>query len=303
MKDSSLKFIADISSNWYKNNLDKTKKVIDSAAKSGANYIKFQLFRANTLINQKAFFKIGKLSHQSKWDKSIYQIYKDYELPEKWLIPLQRCCLNNGVEFMCTVYDYRYLDLINELVNIHKVGSGDISYYPLLEKIATYKKITLIGTGASNEEEIEKARGIFLDFDYCFFSSNLIFMKCNTNYENKKNNLKYLNLSAIKKYSFKGLSDHNKQIEPIYKALDYGIVWVERHFKMENLNSPDNNFSMNPKEWKIMVKKSHEYLEMDGNGELKIEENEKDARIIQRRNHFDWKRPDLEYMKGLNKWK
>ena len=116
-------------------------------------------------------------------------------------------------------------------------------------------------------------------------------MQCNTNYTNSLENFKFINLNVLKQFSkiFKntiilGLSDHTPGHTTVLGAITLGAKVVEKHFTDNNSrNGPDHAFSLNPKSWKEMVDASR-YLEKSmGDGKKKIEFNEKQSVIIQRR--------------------
>ena len=76
-------FIADIAAN-HDGDLSRAKKLIKLCAKAGANAAKFQHFKADTIVSDKGFKEIGKITHQSKWKKSVYQVYKDASINFSW---------------------------------------------------------------------------------------------------------------------------------------------------------------------------------------------------------------------------
>ena len=84
-------FIADIAAN-HDGSLKRAKKLIRLCAKAGANAAKFQHFKASTIISKDGFNDIGKLSHQSKWKKSVYQTYEDASINFSWTKELKKEC-------------------------------------------------------------------------------------------------------------------------------------------------------------------------------------------------------------------
>lgn len=288
-----IKFIADISSN-HCNNLQLAKDLIYSAKESGADYAKFQYWETDNFINKERFNNL-KIGHQKNWNKSVYDIYKQYQLKEDWIPILYDECNKVGIEFLLSCYELSKIDIFDQYVKAWKIGSGDIDYIPILEKIASKNKLIFLGCGASNNKEIQEAY-----FKLKNRNNEVILFLCNTNYSaNDNENFKYLNLNVIEQtFKFKGLSDHTKSDIPIIISISLGVKYIERHFKLYDNNSPDNNFSMNPKEWINMLKIANQTIECLGNGIKDIQENEKESRIIQRRSKIDWKRPDSEYIIG-----
>jgi len=76
-------FIADIAAN-HDGNLSRAKKLIKLCAKSGANAAKFQHFKAETIVLDEGFKKVGKISHQKKWKESVFKVYKKASINPKW---------------------------------------------------------------------------------------------------------------------------------------------------------------------------------------------------------------------------
>jgi len=115
-------------------------------------------------------------------------------------------------------------------------------------------------------------------------------MQCNTNYTAEKNNLNYINLNVLKTFKKKypkvilGLSDHTEGHATVLGAITLGARMIEKHFSDDNDRiGPDHKFSMNPKSWKEMVDRSRELELSLGTENKKIEKNELETVIIQRR--------------------
>ena len=136
--NSKTYFIADIAAN-HDGSLIRAKKLIKLAAKAGANAAKFQHFKAETIVSQKGFEELGKLSHQSKWKKSIFQVYKEASLNPKWTKELYKECKKNKIEFMTAPYDLEYVNLVNNYISAYKIGSGDLTWHKIIRIISKKK--------------------------------------------------------------------------------------------------------------------------------------------------------------------
>ena len=97
-KNSKTYFIADIAAN-HDGNLSRAKKLIKLCAKAGANAAKFQHFKAETIVSDAGFKKIGKITHQSKWKKSVFETYKDASINFGWTKELKKECDKNNIDF------------------------------------------------------------------------------------------------------------------------------------------------------------------------------------------------------------
>jgi N-acetylneuraminate synthase len=278
-------FIADIAAN-HDGNLGKALELINVAAESGADAAKFQHFQAETIVSDYGFKSLGtKKSHQSTWIKSVFEVYKDASLPLEWTPILKKECKKVGIEFFTSPYSIELVDYVNEYLEVYKVGSGDITWLEIIEHIAKKNKPIIIATGASNLEDVDRVINCVKKIN-----KNLCIMQCNTNYTANNNNLKYINLNFLKTLKLKyknlvlGLSDHTMGNVSVLGAITLGARIIEKHFTLSNeLEGPDHKFSMTPKTWKEMINLSRD-LEMTlGNGQKKIEDNERETIILQRR--------------------
>ena len=278
-------FIADIAAN-HDGKIERAKKLIYLAADAGANAAKFQNFSAQTIVSDYGFKSLKKkLSHQSKWEKSVFQIYKDAELPLSWTAELKKTCKSAGIDYFTAPYDSSIINYLNKYVCAWKIGSGDITWHEHIIKIAKTKKPIIIATGASDMNEIEnivkKVKKI---------NNKIVLMQCNTNYTADIKNFKYINLNVLKNFKKKypniilGLSDHTPGHETVLGAISLGAKVIEKHFTDSNTRSgPDHFFSMNPKSWREMIICSRKLEESLGSNIKKVEKNEKLTVILQRR--------------------
>jgi len=279
-------FIADIAAN-HDGNLNRALKLIKLAAKAGANAAKFQHFKAETIVSDRGFKDLGKqLSHQSKWKKSVFEVYKDASINPNWTPFLKKECKKNNIDFFTAPYDLKLVDKVNKYVPAYKIGSGDITWLEIIKKIAKKNKPVIIATGASYLSDVKRAVKTIMKFN-----KKIVLMQCNTNYTAKKENTEYLNLNVLNQYKkiFRnkivlGLSDHTFGHNSVLGAVALGARVVEKHFTDNNYRSgPDHPFSMNPKTWATMVNETRKLEKSLGNGIKKIELNERESSVIQRR--------------------
>ena len=281
----SLYFIADVGAN-HDGSLERAKKLIHLAKEAGADAAKFQNFKADQIVSKVGFDNMGgKLSHQSKWKKSVYEVYQDASISVDWTKLLKEECDKVGIDYFTSPYDYNSVDLVDEFVDLYKIGSGDISWLDIIEYIANKNKPVLIATGASNLEDVKRAMKIILSK-----TENVVLMQCNTNYTGSKENFQYCNLNVLKKFKLDypnvilGLSDHTSGHATTLGAISLGARVIEKHFTDDNSHiGPDHSFAMNPHTWREMVDRSYELLSALGDGLKVVEENEKSSQIVQRR--------------------
>ena len=293
-------FIADIAAN-HDGSLSRAKKLIRLCAQAGANAAKFQHFKAETIVSDEGFKKIGKITHQAKWKKSVFEVYAKASIDPKWTKELKKTCDENKIDFMTSPYDLEYVDLVNKFIPAYKIGSGDISWKEILIKIAKKNKPVLLATGASTLKDVKKAVNIIKKYN-----KKIVIMQCNTNYTNSTQNFKYINLNVLKEYekNFKGitlgLSDHTQGNETVLGAIALGARIIEKHFTDDNFrDGPDHKFSMNPKTWKEMIYAARNLESSMGDGTKKIEKNEIQSYIVQRRGV--WINTDLKKGQTIKK--
>ena len=278
-------FIADIAAN-HDGNLDKALELIKEAAEAGADAAKFQHFSAETIVSDYGFRSLGdQISHQAKWKKSVFEVYKDASIPLDWTSKLKEECKKNNIEFLTSPYSIELVDFVDPYLEAFKIGSGDITWHEIVEHIASKGKPYIIATGASNEQDVNDIINLASKIN-----NKICIMQCNTNYTASNDNFKYLNLNYLTHLKKKfpnlilGLSDHTHGHSSVLGAISLGAKVIEKHFTLSNeLNGPDHKFSMTPKSWKEMIERSKELEFSLGDGKKKIEENELDTVVLQRR--------------------
>ena len=278
-------FIADIAAN-HDGSLERAKELIYLAAEAGADAAKFQHFKAETIVSDNVFKSIGsKLSHQSTWEKSVFEVYKDASINLGWTPILKETCDKAGIDFFTSPYSLELVDHIDPFVPAYKIGSGDITWLEIIKYIASKKKPYIIASGASDINEVSQAVQAGLKIN-----KELALLQCNTNYTGSLENFKYINLNVIRTYAklfpniILGLSDHTPGFTTVLGAISLGGRIIEKHFTDDNeREGPDHAFSMNPKDWKEMDQRVKELEAALGNGIKTIENNEKETVVVQRR--------------------
>ncbi|EAR60077.1 N-acetylneuraminate synthase family protein [Neptuniibacter caesariensis] len=278
-------FIADIAAN-HDGDLEKAKELIWLSAEAGADAAKFQHFKADTIVSDFGFKSLGgQQSHQSTWEKSVYEVYADAEVDLNWTEELVNTCKQAEIDFFTSPYDFDLADYIDQFVPAHKIGSGDITWHAMLEHIAKKNKPYFLATGASELADVVAAVEACLKIN-----PKLVLMQCNTNYTASLENFAYINLNVLKTYRtlfpelVLGLSDHTPGHSTVLGAVALGARVIEKHFTDDNQrNGPDHKFSMNPVTWKEMVDRTRELEAALGSPIKKVEANEAETVVLQRR--------------------
>ena len=170
-------------------------------------------------------------------------------------------------------------------MSAYKIGSGEITWVENIRKIASKDKPVILACGASSLDDIVRAVEAVLEVN-----SQLAILQCNTNYTGSSKNFDHINLNVIKTLSclypnqVLGLSDHTPGHATVLGAVALGGRIIEKHFTDDNERiGPDHAFAMNPKSWRLMVDHTRELQRSLGTGVKKVEENEVDTVVIQRR--------------------
>lgn len=278
-------FIADIAAN-HDGDLERAKDLIYLAADAGADAAKFQHFKAETIVSDHGFRNLGgQQSHQAKWKKSVFEVYKNASVSMDWTPSLVETCEKAGIAFFTSPYDFNIVDQIDAYMPAYKIGSGDITWIDMVEYIASKNKPYMIATGASSLEDVQRAVSAGLKIN-----PKLCLMQCNTNYTASLENFKYIQLNVLKTYRemypdmVLGLSDHTPGHATVLGAVALGARMIEKHFTDNTKkDGPDHAFSMDPYTWKDMVERTRELENALGTGLKRVEENESTTVVLQRR--------------------
>lgn len=283
--DRPVYFIADIAAN-HDGDLERAKDLIHRCAEAGADAAKFQNFRAPTIVSDYGFNALGgQLSHQSKWKKSVSEVYADASLPMEWTVVLRETCDRAGIDYFTAPYDPQLLPTLSPHVCAWKVGSGDITWHENIAAMARDGKPVLIATGASDLDEVRRALEVARRH-----TPKVVLMQCNTNYTASLENFRHINLNVLKTYALEfpdvllGLSDHTPGHATVLGAVALGARAVEKHFTDDPTRTgPDHAFSMDPAAWRDMVQRTRELEAALGDGVKRVMENERETVVLQRR--------------------
>jgi sialic acid synthase SpsE len=283
--ESPTYFIADIAAN-HDGDLVRAKDLIWRAKEAGADCAKFQHFEANKIVSAAGFAAMNaQVSHQASWKKSVSEIYDQYHTRRDWTQALVDTCKEADIEFMTTPYDIEAIDMFSQIVSAYKVGSGDITFYAAIERMAKTGKPVLLATGAADMDDVKSVVDLVLSS-----TRAICLMQCNTNYTGSLENFKYVNLNVLKTFAAEwpemvlGFSDHTPGHSAVLGAVAFGARVIEKHFTDDNLREgPDHKFALNPVTWRAMVDGTRELEAALGDGVKRVEANEQETIVIQRR--------------------
>lgn len=281
-------FIADVAAN-HDGDIERAKKLIYLAAESGADVAKFQHFQAKSIVSDYGFKGLGKQSsHQASWKKSVYEVYDEAAINNEWTSILNDTCKDAGIIFMTSPYSKQLVDTVDQYLSAYKIGSGDITWGEILKHVAKKNKPVLLATGASSCDEVVDAVNILSKY-----TKDIVLMQCNTNYTANIENFKYIQLNVLRTYSHMfpdiilGLSDHTIGHSTVLGAIALGARVIEKHFTDNtSREGPDHKFSTTAQQWREMVERARELELALGCGIKKVEGNEQETVILQRRAYY-----------------
>src|SRR3989338_1585051 len=278
MVNKKVFIIAEAGSNWRlgssERDLMMAKKLIEVASNAGADAIKFQTYKPETVYVPNA----GNADYLSKdgIKRSIVDIFKDLSMPYDMIPTLYKLCEKNNIKFMSTPFSIEDAKAIDPFVNIHKLASYEITHIRLLEFMARSGKSLILSTGAATLDEIEWAVNYFYEKG----GKDISLMHTIAKYPAPLNSLNLRMIpNLIKKFGVQvGLSDHSKDpiIAPV-AAVALGASIIEKHFTLhKQLPGPDHSFALTPEELKKMVSCVRDCEKTLGTGEkiVQIEEEE-----------------------------
>ncbi len=239
----------------HNGNLQTAKRLIDVAAEAGADYVKFQTFKAELAISKNAQ-KADYQKQTTDSNESQFDMIKKLELDKEAHENLIKHSKEKGIKFLSTPFDLESIDLLFELgIELYKIPSGEITNYPYLKKIAQKKLPVIMSTGMANMQEIEEALEILLQNG--LQKERIVILHANTEYPTP---MKDVNLKAMltigKTFNVAyGYSDHTNGIEIPIAATALGATVIEKHFTLDKkMKGPDHKASLEPDELKAMVK-------------------------------------------------
>jgi len=266
----------------HNGDVNLAKRLIDVAKEARADAVKFQTFKAKELVTKSAE-KAGYQKETTGSEESQYEMIKRLELLEADFKELVTYAQEKDILFLSSPFDKGSVDLLNELgIPAFKVGSGEITNFPLLKHVARREKPIILSTGMATLEEVEEALEVLRKEG----AEEIVLLHCVTNYPARIENM---NLKAMEtlRYAFKlpgGLSDHSADVTIPIAAVALGACVIEKHFTLDkNLPGPDHRASLEPDGLKQMVKAIRDVEKALGDGVKRPTKDEEEIKKVGRR--------------------
>ena len=266
----------------HEGSMELAKRLIDEAQEGGAQAIKFQTYKAETIASKDSpyYWDISKEPTRSQ-----FELFKKYDkFWKKEYEELKKHCDKAGIEFMSTPFDAESAHFLNDLMPVFKISSSDITNFPFIELQCSFKKPIILSTGASHLWEVQEAVNIIEQK-----GNKLCLMHCVLNYPtpNKNANLGMIwDLRAKFPKHVPGYSDHTlpQGMEVIKDAVLLGAAVIEKHFTHDkSLPGNDHYHAMDKTDLKEFWKKWAYTEELLGGFKLMSLPDEEPARKNARR--------------------
>ncbi|WP_448213109.1 pseudaminic acid synthase [Colwellia sp. MEBiC06753] len=251
--DSPCYIIAEMSAN-HGGSFERAIEIIHVAKACGANAVKLQTYRADTITlncNNEDF----RLPSDNPWEahQTLYSLYEKAYTPWEWHQALFEEGKKIGIDVFSAPFDLTAVDLLTELnCPVYKIASPEISDIPLIAKVAKTGKPVILSTGLATKDDIKLATET-LRANGC---DDYAFLKCTTAYPAPPEDINLRTIPAIAEEfnCLAGISDHTLGNSVAIAAVALGAKIIEKHFVLErDGSSVDDFFSLTPSEFKQLV--------------------------------------------------
>jgi len=249
----------------HNGSVETARRLVEAAADAGADAVKFQTFRAETLVARDA----PKAEYQKRTTdaaESQYQMLKKLELDEAAHVELKALCDRLHIDFVSTPFDVTDIPLLTRLdLPFFKVPSGAITDLPYLRAINACRKPVVLSSGMATLDEVAAALAVLKD---CPVS----LLHCTTEYPCPYADVNLKALLTLKdRFGLPvGYSDHTKGIEVSVAAVALGAEIIEKHFTLDcSMEGPDHRASLEPQGLKALVTAIRHISEAIGGDGLK----------------------------------
>ena len=239
----------------HNGDVNLAKKLVEVAARSGVDYVKFQTFKTEKIVTRTAT-KANYQSINTGNSENQFNMLRNLELTKDEFEEILNHCNEYNVKFLSTGFDNESLDFLNTLgLPLFKIPSGEITNLPYLRKVAGFRKPIILSTGMATLGEVNAALDVLISHGTP--KSDITVLHCNTEYPTP---MKDVNLKAMKtmEESFGlqiGYSDHTLGIEVSIAAVALGARVIEKHFTLSrDMSGPDHVASLEPHELEFMVR-------------------------------------------------
>ena len=256
----------------HNGSLDIAMKLADTAKNCGADIVKYQTFNVSKLVSRHAQMADYQKKNMGTDDTQEMMLSK-LALSEDDFIKLADHCMSIGIGFLSTPFDIDSIHFLNNIQDIWKIPSGEITNYPYLVEIAKTEKDVILSTGMSTMDEVRGAWDVLHENGV----GNVTLMHCTTEYPAPYEEVNLVAMQTLRDtfHCRVGYSDHTKGIEVPIAAVAMGAEVIEKHFTLDRtMEGPDHKASLEPYELKNMVDAIRNIESAMGTGEKKPSKSE-----------------------------
>ena len=274
--------IAELSAN-HRGSYDEALRLVEAAKEAGADAVKLQTYTPDTITidcDSELFRHKGGL-----WaGRTLYELYKEAYMPWEWQPKLKQAADNLGITLFSSPFDETAVDFLEKMdVPAYKIASFELVDIPLIEYAATRGKPLILSTGMATLAEIEEA----VKAAKRAGADQIALLYCSSAYPASPQDIELGTIPYLaQKFGLPvGLSDHTPGIETAVKAAAAGACIIEKHFTLSrDITTPDSAFSIEPAEFKGMVKaaRSAKGIKSETAHEISISANETESRRFRR---------------------
>jgi pseudaminic acid synthase len=269
--------IAELSGN-HNGSLERALEIVEAAAKTGAQCIKLQTYRADTLTLDVKEGEFVISNPDSLWKgRSLHDLYEEAHTPWEWHEPIMKRASELGLVCFSSPFDETAVDFLETLnVPAYKIGSFECIHLPLLKRVAATGKPVILSTGMATVAEIGDAVQTLRDGGCKDFA----LLKCTSTYPATPVNSNLLTIPHLRQMfgCEVGISDHTLGIGVSVAAVALGACIIEKHFTLRRADGGvDSAFSMEPEEMKMLVEDSERAWQALGKVQYGPTEGEKAA--------------------------
>lgn len=238
----------------HNGSIELAKKLVDAAVEAGADAVKFQTFKADSLVSKTAL-KAGYQMKTTSVDEAQHSMLKRLELDDRAHNIINGYCKSKNIQFLSTPFDVASADFLNSLgMKIYKIPSGEITNLPYLRHLGRFGKEIILSTGMANLGEIEDALRIFESVG--LERSKIYVLHATTEYPCPFDAVNLRAMLTIRDaFGVKvGYSDHTMGIEIPIAAVALGATVIEKHLTLDRgMEGPDHQASLERHEFVAMV--------------------------------------------------
>lgn len=279
IKNNEVYVIAEMSAN-HGGNLDNALEIVRQVARTGADCLKIQTYTADsmTIDCDNELFKIS----GGLWDGyKLYDLYIEASTPYEWQKTIKEECERLGLDFLSTPFDKEAVDFLESIgCEAYKIASFELVDIPLIEYIASKGKPIIMSCGMGSVEDIQDA----LDACYRMGNKDVVLLKCCSEYPANWEDMHLGNIPDMReRFDVPvGLSDHSEGSIASVVGVSLGACVIEKHVKLEGVESADSKFSMTMDEFAKMISEVKIAKKIAKGPDYSLSQNEQSSTVFRR---------------------